>query len=380
MREKTVIYAGPFSFPNGGAAARRILGVCSSIKEAGFDVIVASGQMESAYCKHDFKDIPVVSLNERKHEGMPALLKHIMYFNMGSATVKWLDTLAIKPKAIILYSGYSPYLLSIGRWCKKNRVKLIFDAVEWYEAPSIVGRLSPYHLNIALAMNVLLPRLGNLICISSFLERYYENKGCHVIRIPPTLDVQKTNPSHVVNSVFTKISYTGNPGKKDLLEHVVKAVIELNDEGFPVQLNLAGNCEDLVREFSLYETKCIVYHGLLPHEASLELVRNSDYTVLFRPQQRSSEAGFSTKFVESISLGTPVLGNITSDLSHHLMHGETGFVSESVSYCEIKKTIQQAIDCVGIQRFKMRERCIQHAAKHFDYRTYTHLIKRFLEL
>ena len=41
---KTVFYIGPFSFPNGGAAARRILGNYLSLKDNGFDVKILSGQ------------------------------------------------------------------------------------------------------------------------------------------------------------------------------------------------------------------------------------------------------------------------------------------------------------------------------------------------
>lgn len=36
-------------------------------------------------------------------------------------------------------------------------------------------------------------------------------------------------------------------------------------------------------------------------------------------------AGFPTKFVESITAGTPVLTNQTSDLADYLVEGEIGF-------------------------------------------------------
>lgn len=378
MNENTVIYVGPYSFPNGGAAARRILGVCASIRDAGFNVAIASGQMESEYEHEAFDGFPVFSLNERKHEALPKLMKHLRYLSMGSDTVKWLDSLPQKPKAIVLYSGYSPYLLRVGRWCEKNGVKFVFDAVEWYEAPNLISKLSPYFLNISLAMRFLLPKVGRLICISSYLQKYYEGKGCQVVKIPPTLDTKKTSPNVRLSNRVTKISYTGNPGRKDLLEHVIKAVIDLNESGFPVELNLAGKCDQILEAFSIHDMSFIKNHGFLSHDDSLSLVRNSDYTVLFRPYQRSSEAGFSTKFVESISLGTPVLANITSDLASHLLDGETGFVSDSVDYAAIRAIIERAVKCSDKNRSEMRKACITHAIDNFDYRNFIEPVKNFL--
>ncbi|MBE0484405.1 MAG: glycosyltransferase [Bacterioplanes sp.] len=374
----TVVYVGPYSFPNGGAAARRILGVCLSIRDAGFDVLVATGQMESEYTHKEFKGIPVYSLNERKHESLPKLMKHFMYLKMGSETVSWLDTLPNKPTAVVLYSGYSPYLIRVGNWCKKNNVQIFFDAVEWYEAPSLVsGFISPYYLNISLAMYFLLPKVDGLICISSFLENYYAKKGCEVVRIPPTLDTEEALPVFALNNSVVKISYTGNPGKKDLLEYVIRAISEINAEGFMVELHLAGDCQEVIDKCSGYDLSSVKYHGFLSYENTFSLVKSSDYTVLFRPYQRSSEAGFSTKFVESISLGTPVLGNITSDLAEHLREGVTGFISPSLEYQAIKDTIFKAVSLDLDGRNQMRENCITHAKNNFDYRNYVDVVRSF---
>lgn len=380
MGSNTIVYVGPYSFPYGGAAARRILGVCLTLRDAGFKTVIASGQMESGFSDKEYEGIPVFSLNERKYEVLPRLLKHLMYFNMGAATVKWLDALPEKPKAVILYSGYSPYLIRIGRWCRRNDVKFVFDAVEWYEAPSFFSRFfSPYYFNISLAMYYLLPRVWGLICISSFLDRYYKKRNCKTVRIPPTLDVRKVRSRKRLSNDVTRISYTGIPGKKDLLETVIKVVSELNSEGYSIELNLAGDCQAVLDKCTEHELLYIKYHGVLTHEDTLSLVRDSDYTVLFRPLQRSSEAGFSTKFVESISLGTPVLGNITGDLADHLLDGVTGFVSRSLTFSEIKVVIIRAVSLGDDDRAAMRDNCIRHAFDNFDYRNYISLAREFFK-
>lgn len=381
MDKGTIIYVGPYSFPNGGAAARRILGNCFSLRAAGYEVIISSGQMKSSASVTEYEGFPLVSLNERCYEKYPHLLKHFLYLGMGKKTVQWLDSLEKKPLALILYSGYSPYLIRLRKWCKKNSVKLVFDAVEWYEPPSLLARFfSPYHLNIELAMNYLSPKVMNVICISQFLSKYYSSKGCNTINVPPTLDHQHviSNLSPVNNGVL-KLVYTGVPGKKDLLDKVLQAVIQLNLEGNRVELHLAGDCSLLVSKYSEYLNECVFDHGFLPHNKALDLVRESDFSVLFRPDQRSSHAGFSTKFVESLSVGTPVIGNITSDLALHLINEKTGIVCDEVTLEKVKEKIKFALSLDRDALEKMRMISRKHSENHFDYRVYSGLYSRFIK-
>ena len=37
---------------------------------------------------------------------------------------------------LILYHGYTPFVIRLLKWCRKNRVPLIADVVEWYDAAS----------------------------------------------------------------------------------------------------------------------------------------------------------------------------------------------------------------------------------------------------
>jgi len=128
-------------------------------------------------------------LNERTAEHLPRFLKHLAYLTIGRRTIAWLDSLEQKPDAIVLYSGYSPYLFHLLAWARRHNVRLVFDAVEWYDPDSLLGWLSPYQLNIELAMRFLLPRVGHVISISDYLHRYYLERGCQSVVVPPTLDV-----------------------------------------------------------------------------------------------------------------------------------------------------------------------------------------------
>lgn len=384
---RLVVYLGPFSFPNGGAAARRILGNAQAIRDAGYTVLIASGQSaDDGAISSVFEGFEVLSLGERNAEHLPRLLKHFSYVNMGAKTLAWLDSLSHPPYAVVLYSGYSPYLLRLIPWAKRNGVRLVFDAVEWYQPDSTPGYLSPYQLNIEFAMRTLLPRVPNIISISSYLHNHYAARGCHSLIVPPLLDTAKTahretgrDPSQPLNLV-----YAGTPGKKDLLDNIMNAVLQLRLKGLNLRLTVAGIAPTASARYrsiqhaapSLVENT-IQFAGILSHDASLDLVRGADFSLLLRQDARYAMAGFPTKFVESLTVGTPVIANLTSDLAQHLRDGETGFVCAGPSAGDLMAGLSSAAALSTESHSAMRRACRSQAQHAFDYRKFTESISSF---
>ncbi|MBV1911775.1 MAG: glycosyltransferase [Kangiellaceae bacterium] len=380
MSEKqTIAYVGPFSFPNGGAAARRIVGISKTLQLLNYKVVIGTGQCDSdAPENNDFEGISVCSLNERTAEHLPKLFKHLLYFSMGKKTISWLDSLEKKPAAVILYSGYSPYLMRLLPWCKRNKVPLIFDAVEWYDPPSLIqGILNPYYWNIELAMRYFLPKTKNIIAISKYLQSYYQSKGCRTIRIPPTLDVKQVAlKTKTENSPKIKLGYTGSPGHKDLLDNVLAALLEIDEHGEKFEFNIAGiTTEQLlnypalrIRNFTSLPS-CFKCYGIVPQHEAFSIIRQSDFSVLLRPNKRYAKAGFPTKFVESFSVGTPVIANHTSDLADYLIDGKTGVVCDNESPASLKKGLLRVLDFDNGDLEVMREAARQIAKSQFDFRT-----------
>jgi glycosyltransferase involved in cell wall biosynthesis len=349
---KLVVYVGPYSFPNGGAAARRIYGNCRSLLKGGYDVVVTSGQVSDSD-RSEYDGIPIISLNERRHEGLPSLLKHLMYFSAGKNTIEWLDALEQKPTAVILYSGYSPYLIKLLPWCKRNNVKLIFDVVEWYDPPNILSRLlSPYYMNIELAMRFLIKKCDGLIVISDYLKSYYEPYVSNIIKVPPTAELTHISQSPESRlDLPTAFVYAGTPGKKDALPSIISAILMASSEGESVKLHIAGVPEENLEMFLPSHgyskeqiDKVVKCHGVLSHEETVNLVSKSDYSIILRPHIRSVQAGFPTKFVESMALGTPVIANLTSDLGSYLKDGINGFVCPDSNVGSLVDVIKRSVN------------------------------------
>lgn len=384
----SIVYVGPFSFPNGGAAARRILGMAKSMQSAGLEVKVASGQMSRARQSCEwFEGIEVISLNERTAEHLPRLLKHFAYLTMGRNTIAWLNSLKQKPRTVVLYSGYSPYLLQLLPWARHNGVQLVFDAVEWYDPATPLGWLSPYQLNIEYAMRYLLPRAGYIISISEYLHDYYLQRGCRSILVPPTLDVTNTLARTTAreSTDVVELVYAGSPGYKDLLNNILESVFRLRQAGRNVHLSVAGirvadsDSYPAVRSRPAYEVEAGVdFLGIVSHEASLDLVRQADFSLLLRHDARYSRAGFPTKFVESLAVGTPVIANLTSDLHHYLKHQETGIICAGPSPEDLEFALTQALALTQDQVSEMRRACRDVAVRAFDYRAFSTPLSHFL--
>jgi len=385
-----VAIVGPFQFPRGGAAARRVLGNALMLSEIGYDVIIAAGQKEKSNRLRSInKFIKMISINERKAEKCPTLIKHLLYINMGKLTVKWLDNLEIKPKAVILYSGYSPYLLRLVPWCRKNGIPLIFDAVEWYQPNHLQGGgcLGPYRWNIELAMKILAVKANNIIAISRYLQKYYDSKKCQTVRIPPTLDTVKIVPRiERMNREKIVLCYAGNPGKKDLIIPLLQAMKKIDPDGRRLELQIVGVDEDEFRSGNRHNRDLdgsiidkVRFYGKMTYRKTWEIVRNADYSVVIRKPLRYAQAGFPTKVVESLALGTPVLCNITSDLGSYIHDGMEGIVSESWRANDIMNCLKRIMNTSEAKIVDMRKSARRCAVENFDFRKYKEKMLAFMK-
>ncbi|WP_283628142.1 glycosyltransferase [Shewanella baltica] len=363
-----VYYIGPFEFPCGGAAARRIQGNLNSLKSVGAKVKVIDGQ--SVTSSSFYEGTEIISLGERPFENDSKVRKVYKYFTIGRNTIDYIEQQTNKPDVIILYSGYSPYLFKLIPYCKLNQIKLIFDCVEWYAPAKGYGYFKPYYWNIELAMRFLIPKCDGIICISNYLNRYYLNKT-KTLKIPPTLDTlnmpEKTfsSPVRFLKEPF-RLVYTGNPGHKDKLQEIINVV-----KTFPeFELHIAGvegvNCIN------------IFYYGNLSYSEAIKLVSNSHFSVLFRPENIVSKAGFSTKVVESLSCGTPVITNNTGDLSDIIIDGVNGFIFDGVEQEDLANKLNFILDGNEFDYQSMSNEAKETASNKFDFRVFSDDLLRFL--
>lgn len=377
-----VVYVGPFAFPEGGAAARRILGNAQSLIRAGYQVLVLSGQQAPEDEVQSLGDgLFLASTSERDAEHLPNLLRLTRYVTMGAKSRDWLARLGARPEAVILYSGYTPYILQLRGWCRSAGVPLIFDAVEWYTAASPLGFVtSPYLWQTEISMRWLLPHLDGVIAISRWLEDHYGHGGLPVVRVPPTLDVKATPEGQGGTDDRLTLVYAGTPGRKDLLGSLLEAVCLVDPAGERLRLEVYGpSSDDLARYGVGTLPPSITAHGAVPQAMAMAGVAAADFSVLLRRPDKVATAGFPTKFVESLAVGTPVIATLTSDLADYLVDGENGLVCTDTTPATVARALERALTLTARQKSALRKAARHTAETGFDYRRHTDSLRRLVE-
>jgi glycosyltransferase involved in cell wall biosynthesis len=382
-----IAYLGPFRFPEGEAGSRRVLGMARSLAAGGWRVVVGSGESDPSreveLCAEGAGSVAYVGLGELPPAEMPRAIRPVRHlFALGRRAVRWLEARPSPPSAVILYGGYSPFVLRLHRWCRLHRVPLIADVVEWYDARQMPGGiLGPFHLNAELAMRVLFPRVDGIIAISAFLERYYQGRGCTVTRVPPTLDVREIQAVTCIDRVRPlRLAYAGTPGRKDLLANAILGVLAVDPHGEHVRLLVAGPTLREVRTLmgGVPLPGGVQVAGRLPRQEALRVVGQAHFTLLLRPPARFAQAGFPTKLAESAALATPIICNPTSDLGDHVRDGIEGLLCRDHTPGAFAESLRRALSLTPIQLRAMREAARARAEQAFDYRQYVARLQVFL--
>jgi glycosyltransferase involved in cell wall biosynthesis len=393
-----IIYVGEFHFPEQDAGGSRVLGIGRALRASGLSVAFVgmepSGRPEDRqapgqYCFDEFAYLSESNMDSH----LPRHLRRLALTHLtGGTTFQRLKEIDMsRVKAIIAYHGMAPFLWQMRRYCRQRGIALIADCTEWYDPTHLTfGRLGPLHLDSELRMRWILPRIGRVVAISSYLTEYFRLRRCRVVCVPPLLDVQKVTAITDVKRSWKndplQLVYTGVPGRKDLIANVVQALARINSRSSRVILNLVGPSYDTLR-FHLGDdggllsqmADTIVCHGRLSRAHAMQFVSAADFSVLVRPSLRFAQAGFPTKIPESLAVGTPVICNLTSDLGEYIHNGVEGLVCHDHSPDAIADAIERALSMTPMQFSEMRQAARAQAECSFDYRVFVEPLRAFLE-
>lgn len=291
--------------------------------------------------------------------------------------------------AVVCYSGSVSLIGHLLGLCRSRGVPLIVDCVEWFDrSHTFGGRFGPFALDSELRMRWLNKRVGNLICISSFLAQYYRRKGCKVIRIPPLVGANcptclSGHANHQPRSGVSLV-YAGFPGRKELFAELLRGVRASRQRGLDVTFKLVGATEAQLAAslrtdgHERPDLTAVTCYGRLSRKEALGIVASADYTVLLRPQQRYANAGFPSKLVESLSLGVPVMATPVSDVAEYLRDGHDSFLLAEPTAASVEIAIRRAAALSDEQKHQMRIAAHRLAHQSFDCRRYASVLAEFI--
>lgn len=378
MPNPTVIYLGDFELPDKSAAAHRVLSNAKILRELGYRVVFLDvdktlesvGDLENTHRDIQGFDCYAIPYPKTKKEWA-----HYLY-NIDSFKIiceKYKNV-----KMVICYNYQSLAFINIIKYCKRKSIRVIADCTEWYSSKGrgIIFGIIKY-LDTTVRMRLIHKHIDALIVISEYLATYYI-KCKKIILLPPLVDLSEEKwlcPNPIPDNILRFI-YAGNPGKyKDKLSTVIDA-LSIFVWHFDFELSIIGiTREQFLNIYPEYSGKLdalhnnIVFYGSLSHREAINHIKDADFSIFFRESNLINNAGFPTKFVESISCGTPVITTRTSNIDKYLQDGFNGFFVDIDNKDEIVAVMKKIFALSKQDINEMKKNCYE--SKIFDIKKWT---------
>ena len=204
--------------------------------------------------------------------------------------------------------------------------------------------------------------------------------------VPPLVDLYEEKWTSTLSGFDNNklnLVYAGSPGiTKDKLKFFIESLYECKEVA-DFSLNIIGiSKEQYTATFKELKPILnqlgdkIVFHGRISHVDSLRYVMMSDFSVFFRDDTRTTKAGFPTKFVESISCGTPVITTRNGDLEQFIFEGENGYFVDLMDKKNVLLVLRKVFGLKKEDISRMRKKCKE--SNNFHYENYRNEISQFL--
>lgn len=384
--EKIIIYLGNFTLNEINAAGKRVIGNSYIFSKLGYRVILIGKD------KNPVKLVYPISCGDNIEYYSFSDYGYIVSSYM--ADVRRIIRKVGCPSIIIRYGspGLAFFDKSLIRFCRKNDIKIFADVVDWLPATGNNFLFNTIKkIDTQLEKSLFNCQSDGVIAISSFLDKYYSERGCRTIVVPPLVSQYKKNNSC---NKQVKVVYAGVPFRlgvriketqkvKDRLDICVEAISKISNKNviFDVfgitkeQYLVAYPMHKDVLERSLCS---IVFHGRQNMKVVQKMINNADYTILLRDRNRATMAGFPTKVVESLSCGTPVITTDTSDLRNYITEGENGFFVDVYNRDSLIKKLEEILSFDSSRRKELKDNCYRR--QELKYTNYIESLSAYIKM
>lgn len=393
MRKKTIIYLGGFELPDRNAAAHRVVSNGKILRDLGYDVVflgiektrVNGGLQRST---EDYFGFECWSMPYPR-----SLIAWMGYITSGRNVLDLLDRKALAScVAVICYNHPAVAQFKIRHGCRKIGVKHLVDATEWYDtsAGSPIYRLIK-SIDVKLRMDCVHRLADGVITTSSFMTSYYTAQGKVVVELPTLFDATlfpapaRRDTSEVKHYIYVGVPFevgrvnAQRTNLKERLDQVIELFYQMHKAGKDFCFDIYGiNRSAYTQVFPEHAMKLdelngkLSFHGRVPNAFVRDRIAQSDFSIFFRDESRTTLAGFPSKAAESITCGTPVIVNRMQSLERYceapgLLLAEPGREYELLEQCE-------AMPIVALENLKRHT----FQARTFHYQEYKKFLADFL--
>lgn len=326
----------------------------------------------------------------------PTVRHRPSFVTSGPALMKQLGPYLLEQGVgtVCMYGTSLRYAKALHDFCRPHGISLAASVNEWGHRSA---QSLPSFLLLRAGIYYVARRYDKVIAISDLMMSFFSRfSHLSVLQIPSVFDV--TELPAVDPGVWERaelkdkvvLAYAGSVKQgKDAINNVIRALALLSDAdrarfvfwlaGSDRNSILASLGNDAAQVLARTES-ILDFKGFLPRARVQELVAQADYTVLLRPDAAYANAGFPTKFGESMVLGVPVIANLTSDLGTYLHDGVEGYVVPDDSPAQTASTLKRILDAHTPPNRQMRARALATGRRSFDLRVHAGPMAEFLGL
>ena len=290
----------------------------------------------------------------------------------------------VSPAAVIYYGIEAELAAKVSTWCRGRDVPVLVDETDWFE-PHFRGDIAAWIIERSRSRRVeLVDALADgVIAISPFFRDYFERickeSGKPRVFFLPPLNRSDDSIATIAEEVphkraVTRFFYAGSPaGGKDNLACFIKAIEKLADDmpSRPVA-DIVGISSEEAESLctGLSKVNGVHFWGLQSHNKVIEMLRESDFGILFRKPELYARAGFSTKFAECMSNGVPMLCNEVGGADAVLETGVDGIVISDIGEKAMEDGIKLACSLSDCELLTMKKAALDKALQLFSPEEY----------
>lgn len=395
-----IVYIGSFGLPFKDAVAKRALGIGYALDAAGYQVAFI-GEDESIERKKISEDFYVDKFLCCSISKPYKSIEHYKYRKDLSLVLEKIDQWnCLYGIEAIIFCGTKCCFFAHGlvHGCKKRNIPVIADSMDWLTSQT--GNIlfdCIKNFDIWYEMQIVNRKVDAMIVISKYLKRYYEKYIDNIIVIPPLSPINCKKSSDTKVDDFIKLYYAGIPFRlgerllnknsaKDRLDLVLELVYSLSSENLKFTLDIYGMTVEQYKEAIpehieiidiLLKKNIVEFHGYVDANVAYEALLVSDYTILLREKNRTSEAGFPTKISESIQCGIPVITTDTSDILDYVEDGRDATILEINDFEIAKAKLKDILLSAKYGANNAKKYALQNKA--FDPNSYTDILNSFIK-
>lgn len=389
---KEVVYIGNFKLSKEDAESQLVLGNAYAFREMGYSVTLI-GNDNSLVSEHIVSSKRTIDGFTAYNVSFSKSLHHLTGSRIEKQIESVLDNLDVF--MVIAYGslGFSSSFYQLAKYCKKRKALFV---------PNCVDLSSTHHGNpLAMAVKTVDRKLryritskkaDGIIAVSEYIKNYFASKTTvPIVVVPPLRDKARFLRPERKTDDLVRVVYAGFPFPVDGRK--------VREEAYKDRLDIAVEClsqlsADVSFTFGIYGITKKEYLSVIPQHAKIiqnlgekiafhgrvsqaeirHVLENADYTLLLRSTNEMTMAGFSSKLVDSICAGVPVITTHTSDYETYLSSEKHCFFVELDESKTDRLAEILSLDRNGIEA--ARQACFEFAL--FDYHFHIGTLSEFV--